>query len=207
MICPGCHEDKPIEAFGKAKWRKEGISYRCKRCNSRAMKDWARRNPEIIKAQNDKAYRKWREQNPLLVKQPFITSDGRLCRTCSTRKPDEQFVKDKRGINGRGWRCQKCANEALVRWDFGHPRAGATKGRIPRAELVRMLNEQDGCCAICRQPVSMIGSRKHKLGAHLDHDHKTGKVRGLLCIPCNTGLGAFNDSPSCLQAAIRYLSE
>lgn len=63
-----------------------------------------------------------------------------------------------------------------------------------------MFEAQEGCCAICStHQVSM----KHKL--HVDHCHKTGKVRGLLCKNCNLALGNFQDSTKLLLKAIQYL--
>jgi len=60
-----------------------------------------------------------------------------------------------------------------------------------------MLEEQGGLCAICRAAPA----------AHVDHDHATGKVRGLLCFNCNGGLGQFKDRIQVLEAAIGYLRE
>lgn len=63
-----------------------------------------------------------------------------------------------------------------------------------------MYLEQGGCCAICGEPEG-----KDRLV--VDHDHTTGKVRGLLCRTHNVGLGHFGDSTALLQAAINYLRE
>ncbi len=61
--------------------------------------------------------------------------------------------------------------------------------------------QQGLCCAICRRT-----SEQGKLWAwHVDHDHVTGELRGVLCIRCNTGLGGLQDSERILQRAIRYL--
>lgn len=57
-----------------------------------------------------------------------------------------------------------------------------------------------GRCHICQSPLE----RDHK-ETHVDHDHTTGKVRGILCRGCNHGLGHFRDSPDALRAAIAYL--
>lgn len=61
-----------------------------------------------------------------------------------------------------------------------------------------MLLEQGGGCAICGLPP---GTR----ALHVDHDHRTGEVRGLLCNNCNQGLGRFRDEPDALVAAAMYL--
>lgn len=63
----------------------------------------------------------------------------------------------------------------------------------------RMLDEQGGCCAIC-------GTREWgRKGPHVDHNHETGEVRGILCSGCNTGLGQFHEDPNRMRLAIRYL--
>jgi hypothetical protein len=67
-----------------------------------------------------------------------------------------------------------------------------------------MLAAQDGACAICKQPETHKRNGKVKALA-VDHDHATGKVRGLLCFDCNTAIGKMKDSPEILTSAIRYL--
>jgi hypothetical protein len=69
-----------------------------------------------------------------------------------------------------------------------------------------MLDEQNGRCRICGQSIEGT-DEKGKLLAHIDHDHDTGRVRGLLCQGCNTGLGMFKDSIRNLASAIVYLEE
>lgn len=202
ICCPYCHEEKSIEAFGRAKWRKEGISYRCKACNSRNMKDWARRNPDKVKAKNEASYAKWRSENP--VREPFLTLEGRLCRVCQQRKPDEHFVLDKRGPGGFGWRCKECAKVALRRWNESHPHRIRRRG-FDNDALKKMWVRQDGKCAICSEPIIIDGNRKHGRAAHLDHCHRTNEIRDLLCPPCNVGLGGFRDSIQFLASAIEYL--
>ena len=78
---------------------------------------------------------------------------------------------------------------------------GEKYGLAP-GDYERMLEAQGGVCAICkREPRS--GGRK----LHVDHCHRTKKVRGLLCWHCNVGLGEFGDSPERLESASLYLKD
>lgn len=72
------------------------------------------------------------------------------------------------------------------------------------SEYDKMLKSQGGVCAICNEPETHMRNGKTKALA-VDHDHKTGKIRGLLCSDCNTGIGKLKDDPSVLRSAIRYL--
>lgn len=58
--------------------------------------------------------------------------------------------------------------------------------------------EQKGRCKICAEKMVKV---------NIDHDHETGRVRGLLCMPCNMGLGLFKDNIRRLAAAIVYLED
>ena len=68
-------------------------------------------------------------------------------------------------------------------------------------EYEQRVDDQKGCCAICRKPP------KNQRRLHVDHCHKTGKVRKLLCTRCNTSLGMMQDNVQNLQNAIIYLQE
>lgn len=73
--------------------------------------------------------------------------------------------------------------------------------RMSKATFVAMYEEQGKRCAICKV------KPEHPAGLLIDHNHATGKVRGLLCSGCNTGLGHLKDSPDVLEAAMQYLEE
>jgi Recombination endonuclease VII len=62
-----------------------------------------------------------------------------------------------------------------------------------------MLEEQGGGCAICH------ASPPESASLHVDHDHKTGKVRALLCVKCNNAIGAFGEKYELFQAAADYV--
>lgn len=68
-------------------------------------------------------------------------------------------------------------------------------------EYRNILEKQDGKCAICGSEIG--NSEGDRL--YVDHNHKTGKVRGILCSNCNTGIGKFHDSTELLKNAIYYL--
>ena len=72
---------------------------------------------------------------------------------------------------------------------------------IEPEEYLQMHKNQQGRCAICGEEPTT------KRGLHLDHCHETGKVRGLLCHGCNTGIGSFGDDPELLKKALDYLKE
>jgi hypothetical protein len=76
------------------------------------------------------------------------------------------------------------------------------KSLIPKDEYLVRLAEQKGVCAICRKATT--ASRRTRVLA-VDHDHKTGFIRGLLCTKCNAILGLAKDDPTVLQRAITYL--
>jgi hypothetical protein len=90
----------------------------------------------------------------------------------------------------------------IARWRKAHPqdyrkKKLATYG-LTIAAYDSMLAGQEGVCAICGRP---SGKRRPAV----DHDHATGKVRGLLCGRCNQGLGYFGDAPDRLRLAVAYL--
>ncbi len=79
--------------------------------------------------------------------------------------------------------------EAHLRRTFG----------ITQADYESLLARPGGGCGICgRQPV--------KISLHVDRDHETGEIRGLLCVGCNNALGQFHDDPDLLALAADYVS-
>lgn len=66
-----------------------------------------------------------------------------------------------------------------------------------------LYKQQNGKCAICN--IKGTKRRSTKVRLIVDHNHKTGKIRQLLCGKCNTGLGHLQDSPGILKSALRYL--
>lgn len=67
-----------------------------------------------------------------------------------------------------------------------------------------LLRNQNNLCAICEREISFTAAEKANK-PHIDHNHDTGEVRGLLCLTCNTGIGMFGDSLELLEKAMKYL--
>ena len=121
----------------------------------------------------------------------------RTCPRCQKSKPDHEFPTRKYTP------CKECGKEWARRWreSGGHHNAYLMrKYGISLEDYNQMFSMQQGCCAICGVHQS---EQEHRL--HVDHDHATGRVRGLLCNNCNRGIGHLKDSPDILHSAIAYL--
>lgn len=70
-----------------------------------------------------------------------------------------------------------------------------------------ILEQQKGVCKICNNPETSKNNKGEPKKLAVDHCHITGKIRGLLCIGCNIGLGQFKDNKEILSSAIKYLEE
>lgn len=73
---------------------------------------------------------------------------------------------------------------------------------ITEGEYNEILKKQNGCCAVCKKP-----QKDFSKSFAIDHDHKTGKIRGLLCHGCNVILGFSKEDTKILKNAIKYLGE
>ena len=138
------------------------------------------------------------------------------CTKCSDPKPLKDFYPRKNSRDGRRAECIACSRR-LVGEYRKTPRGKATAKRSRRAQRARaygltpaehevMERAQNGCCAICgrKETAKLKGKTLH---LSIDHSHKTGKVRALLCRKCNSLLGYVSDSIETLRAAIQYLEK
>lgn len=100
----------------------------------------------------------------------------------------------------RKWRCRVAFNQGA---SAGPPPPRLAAWRGWRAEHYESLVlAQNGRCAICCEALDLASPRQ----VHLDHCHVTGKVRGLLCVWCNLGIGYLREDPKRLQQAMEYLA-
>lgn len=136
----------------------------------------------------------------------------KTCRTCGEVKPRAEFPKAAANFDGLQTRCYECKRRVDAEYRAKQPNgwmrdASLKKYGLMQADYEALLASQGGRCAICRTDDAQIHTSKRGLkGAfHVDHDHRTGKVRGILCGPCNQGLGRFKDNPEALRRAAAYL--
>lgn len=136
-----------------------------------------------------------------------MTSSGvKLCRHCGEWKSISDYHKNKQTKDGKSSYCKPCASERAAKWKSDNSdKAKDTdlqrKYGISLADQLWLYSEQNGCCAICG--VEEGSAPRGTL--FVDHDHVTGKVRGLLCHHCNSGLGHFMDNVNFLFEAQKYL--
>jgi hypothetical protein len=88
--------------------------------------------------------------------------------------------------------------------DYSRNHHYMNKYKISFNDAVKILESQNGLCDICKITVTPCNPIKQNR-MHLDHDHATGKVRGVLCHRCNTGLGMLQDRVDLLDSAKAYL--
>lgn len=140
------------------------------------------------------------------------------CRICQVEKSEEDFYKVTRRYKEKvyTYRNKKCKTCALVEnreWRLKNDPKIKDQARkatlktygLTQQQYDEMYQAQDGKCAICHEPPGQWGVTQRALA--VDHDHKTGKVRGLLCDGCNRALGIMRDDPARLMSAVAYLFE
>lgn len=157
--------------------RREKSAFNCEHCGATAERD--RSDQRYCSIACGQAARNQRVAAETLARK---AASGRTCDACD--KPIDPT---------RHARVRYCDAECKRAM-----RRAATYG-LTRDELHALIEQHDRC-AICG------GSDWGKKGPQVDHDHDTGRVRGVLCSNCNTGLGHFRDDAALLRKAVRYLT-
>ncbi len=132
------------------------------------------------------------------------------CKTCNKRKNIDKFYYN-RLRSCYHVHCIKCTlnNEkkklAVNPEHFQNKRLKKNFG-ITLETYNKMSTQQDHLCNICKKPESTVNGASNKIQKlAVDHNHITGKIRGLLCAECNLALGKFKEDISILTNAIEYL--
>jgi hypothetical protein len=139
----------------------------------------------------------------------------KVCKKCGEEQPKTNFRsrggKQKHLLKSH---CNNCLKKDHERWvkqnkeavrkyrakDKWTLKKRCARHNITPEEFWCMYEEQDGTCPICDKGIEAESSA-------IDHNHKTGEVRGILCKSCNRALGLFGDSPQNLARAKSYLEE
>lgn len=125
---------------------------------------------------------------PVMRSSPRAMFCSRVCKDTSWRKRNRERAR--------------AISKAHVHSDGHRDKQYRTKFGITLEDYDQMFADQNGCCDICGVHQSEVKTR-----FAVDHNHKTGEVRGLLCGCCNKGLGQFKDNTEYLAKAITYLKE
>lgn len=139
------------------------------------------------------------------------------CRECKRKQASESNARHREAIRRRERERRRnnpeTIRESARRWYKNNKELANRINRnnnlkrlygITSDEYEEILEAQGYVCAICKSPPHREG-KPNKQRLHVDHDHVTGKIRGLLCYHCNTGVGQFRDLPVLLRAAAEYL--
>ncbi|MFF9062105.1 endonuclease VII domain-containing protein [Streptomyces sp. NPDC014882] len=118
-----------------------------------------------------------------------IREGHKHCQACGELKPHSEWHKKESAPDGLASRCRSCRAVDNRR---GHL---MRKYGLTPAELDALIAEQHGVCCICLAAPA----------EHVDHCHKTGRVRGVLCFSCNAALGQFKDRPDAIRRAAAYV--
>jgi|DEB0MinimDraft_6_1074348.scaffolds.fasta_scaffold220759_1 hypothetical protein len=127
------------------------------------------------------------------------------CSTCESEKPVTEFYKNSSRSRGYDYECKKCSK--ITKKKAYSPKTNKRNKIVKRYGISLedynfMFERQNGCCAICNTHQSKLNR-----SLAVDHCHDSGKVRGLLCVNCNIGIGQFKDSVVFLNGAIAYLTK
>lgn len=146
----------------------------------------------------------------------------KTCKSCSQEKPLDEFHKDKQAKDGLTFYCKPCNKARALEWYHSNRERGLERRKqwhhsnteyvrdqkllktygINLAQYHEILASQGGVCAVCGGPERMADGR----AMPVDHCHRTGKVRGILCSHCNRAIGLLGDDPETLIRASAYLA-
>jgi len=147
----------------------------------------------------------------MATKQLYTAVDGhKFCYRCQQSRPVAEFYFYKRAVAcPYSATCKPCQRSDRMRryhasdkqtiWEKAFARRIMRDYGITVREYLEFLLKQGSVCAICKKPP------KERCRLSVDHCHRTGKVRGLLCRACNRGIGIFKDQPALLASAMAYL--
>lgn len=165
-----------------------------------AMRKLRKENPDFAERQRELT-RRWKEEHPEYPSPEQRREYGRRYharhkekRRAAAREYHRTHLVERREYARRYAATHREQRRALMFM------ANLRRHGVTLDQYHAMLERQGELCAICQSVLQPINK-----DTHIDHDHATGKVRGLLCGACNLGLGKFKDNPAALRAAAAYV--
>lgn len=227
--CRKCDEVKSLDDFHRSNNSPDGRQYRCKPCSISAARQRALDNPEAKRAADArygksdkcKANRKARregEQREVILEQKRESHARHADNINERRRKDREMRPD----HYRAWQREYYAKnrfkiiDQTADWTARNRESRQAYNRrrdfgLEHDDFMAMMEDQSGLCAICG--IDMESARQimptgwTRTGVNVDHCHESGLVRGLLCSPCNKGLGQFRDNPDAMRAAAEYVEK
>lgn len=186
--CADCKIQRPFSDYPRNRRLSDGYGVYCKSC---------------FAVRGAASCRRRRAAEGKTVRASIPVPDGmKRAPACTEVKELDDFPRNRSALGGRGGYCKPCHNaKGKVTYTrlYGSTRHYHLQRPygISAAKVFELIAEQGGVCAIC-----LTGKPEH-----VDHDHRTGEVRGILCFNCNGGLGQMRDRVDVLLAAVDYLGE
>lgn len=178
--CTRCKLDKPAttDEFYRDSARPDGLFVWCKQCCKEKRRQTTGQRPrEEMECNNEPEGMKW-------------------CSGCKSYvSRDGGFYRSSRNRDGLVEICKMCRNSRDTRDHYMK-----TYG-VSRQWVERLLEQQGFLCAVCPTPIDELKRGK----SCLDHCHKSKKIRGILCHPCNVALGLLKDNPATIRSLLAYL--
>lgn len=157
------------------------------RSNTDGLQRWCK---DCFRESMRKVRRRWAEN-------PRTPPIEKYCPSCKTRKSSDQFHVRSYSSDGLSAWCRACDSTGQKK--YARRKVLRRYGMDPE-QYDRLMEQQGNRCPICERP---FGSGRMPA---IDHDHGSGRVRGLLCGECNLGLGKFRDDQAALKRAVEYLA-
>lgn len=201
-ICSHCKQTKDEEDFCRNKRMKDGLNSRCREC--------------------DRVSQHLRRYGEVRPKPPTPADGHKFCRKCGKELPVSCFFKHAKTADGLRGECIDCHYQRSKEWIAKNGSRHRELGRIRDAgrrleqrnnylrrtygithdQYLTLLSDQGNKCAICETILEIDDNTK----CHIDHDHETNTVRGVLCGRCNMALGLVRESEHIVWCMSRYIA-